>query len=38
MALIVNPVIVAIIMRGNPYPLVLAALKECGTTAFFTRI
>ena len=37
MALIVNPVIVAIIMRGNPYPLVFAALKECGTTAFFTR-
>jgi len=36
-ALIVNPIIVFVIMRKNPYPLVLTCLKESGITAFFTR-
>lgn len=36
-ALVVNPLIVYIIMRKNPYPLVLTCLKESGITAFFTR-
>ncbi|EHJ56998.1 serine/threonine transporter sstT [Streptococcus urinalis FB127-CNA-2] len=36
-ALVVNPIIVFIILRKNPYPLVLRCLKESGLTAFFTR-
>jgi len=36
-ALVVNPIIVYLIMRKNPYPLVLTCLKESGITAFFTR-
>lgn len=36
-ALVVNPLIVFIAARRNPYPLVLTALKESGITAFFTR-
>ncbi|MGB1262767.1 MAG: serine/threonine transporter SstT [Cognaticolwellia sp.] len=36
-ALVVNPLIVYVIMRKNPYPLVLRCLKESGITAFFTR-
>lgn len=36
-ALIVNPIIVAITLRHNPYPLVFKCLKESGLTAFFTR-
>ena len=36
-ALVVNPVIVAIALRRNPYPLVFKCLKESGITAFFTR-
>jgi serine/threonine transporter len=36
-ALIVNPLIVFIITKKNPYPLVLTCLKESGITAFFTR-
>lgn len=36
-ALVVNPLIVYITTRKNPYPLVLKALKESGVTAFFTR-
>ena len=36
-ALIVNPLIVYLIMRKNPYPLVLTCIKESGITAFFTR-
>ena len=36
-ALVVNPVIVAIPLRTNPYPLVLRCLRESGFTAFFTR-
>jgi len=37
MALIVNPLIVWVKTRRNPYPIVLAALRESGVTAFFTR-
>ena len=37
MALIVNPLIVYINIRKNPYPLVLKCLKDSGITAFFTR-
>lgn len=36
-ALVVNPVIVFIGIRKNPYPLVLKCLKDSGITAFFTR-
>lgn len=36
-ALIVNPIIVYINIRKNPYPLVLRCLRESGITAFFTR-
>lgn len=36
-ALVINPIIVGIIMRKNPYPLVLTCLRESGVTAFFTR-
>ncbi|MGQ4668667.1 serine/threonine transporter SstT [Metabacillus halosaccharovorans] len=36
-ALIVNPIIVYINIRKNPYPLVFKCLKESGITAFFTR-
>ncbi len=36
-ALIVDPLIVAIALKRNPYPLVLRCFKESGITAFFTR-
>ena len=36
-ALIVNPIIVAVMTRRNPYPLVFTCLRESGVTAFFTR-
>ncbi len=36
-ALIVNPIIVFIITKKNPYPLVFTCLRESGITAFFTR-
>lgn len=36
-ALVVNPLIVFWKIRSNPYPLVLACLRESGVTAFFTR-
>lgn len=36
-AFIMNPIIVFIMLRENPYPLVLRCLKESGVTAFFTR-
>lgn len=36
-ALVINPILVAIVMRTNPYPLVFKCLKESGITAFFTR-
>jgi serine/threonine transporter len=37
MALLINPFIVWLKTRRNPYPIVLIALKESGLTAFFTR-
>lgn len=36
-ALVVNPLIVFIMLRKNPYPLVWRCLKVSGVTAFFTR-
>ncbi len=36
-ALVVNPLIVFLTIRRNPYPLVLTCLRESGVTAFFTR-
>lgn len=36
-ALIVNPIIVFIKTKSNPYPLVFTCLRESGITAFFTR-
>jgi serine/threonine transporter len=37
MALIINPLIVWLKTRSNPYPIVFTALRESGVTAFFTR-
>jgi serine/threonine transporter len=37
MALLINPLIVWLRTRNNPYPIVLTALRESGVTAFFTR-
>lgn len=37
MALIINPLIVWLRNRTNPYPIVFTALRESGITAFFTR-
>lgn len=37
MALVVNPIIVYLNIRQNPYPLVFRCLRESGITAFFTR-
>jgi serine/threonine transporter len=37
MALLINPLIVWVKIRRNPYPIVLTALRESGVTAFFTR-
>lgn len=37
LAFVVNPLVVYICSRKNPYPLVIRTLKESGLTAFFTR-
>ena len=37
MALVVNPLIVFLRIRQNPYPLVFTCLRESGITAFFMR-
>ena len=37
MALLINPLIVWVKTRRNPYPIVFTALRESGITAFFTR-
>lgn len=37
MALVVNPLIVFVKTRRNPYGVVFTALRESGITAFFTR-
>lgn len=36
-ALIINPLIVYVKIKRNPYPLVIRCLRESGVTAFFTR-
>lgn len=36
-ALVINPLLIFICLRKNPYPLVFKCLKESGVTAFFTR-
>lgn len=36
-AFIVDPIVVALTLRKNPYPLVFKCFKESGVTAFFTR-
>lgn len=36
-ALIVDPIIAALCLKRNPYPLVFRCFKESGVTAFFTR-
>ncbi|MBP3877276.1 MAG: serine/threonine transporter SstT [Lachnospiraceae bacterium] len=36
-ALVVNPLIVGIALRHNPYPLIFKCIRQSGVTAFFTR-
>jgi serine/threonine transporter len=36
-ALVINPLVVFLLIRRNPYPVVLRCLEESGVTAFFTR-
>jgi serine/threonine transporter len=36
-ALLVNPLVVFLLTRKNPYPVVFRCLEESGITAFFTR-
>jgi len=36
-ALVINPIIVYLYIRKNPYPLVFKCIRESGITAFFTR-
>ncbi len=36
-AFIINPIIVFVKTRKNPYPLIFTCVKESGITAFFTR-
>ncbi|AOA58518.1 serine/threonine transporter SstT [Acinetobacter larvae] len=36
-AFIINPIMVGLVMRQNPFPLVIQCLRESGITAFFTR-
>ncbi|RLQ22806.1 serine/threonine transporter SstT [Seongchinamella sediminis] len=37
MALVINPLLVFLLTRRNPYPIVFRCLEESGITAFFTR-
>ena len=37
MAIVIDPLIVALALKKNPYPLVFKCFKESGVTAFFTR-
>ena len=37
MALVLNPLIVALSLKQNPYPLVFRCIRDSGLTAFFTR-
>ena len=36
-AFVVNPLIVGVVLRHNPYPLILKCIRQSGVTAFFTR-
>ena len=36
-ALIIDPLLVTLVLKKNPYPLVFRCLKQSGVTAFFTR-
>ena len=36
-AFVIDPLIVAVALKRNPYPLVFKCFKESGITAFFTR-
>ena len=36
-AFVVDPIIVAVCLKKNPYPLVIRCFRESGVTAFFTR-
>ena len=36
-ALVVNPLIVGVTLRLNPYPLIFKCIRQSGVTAFFTR-
>lgn len=36
-ALVINPLIVGITLKRNPFPLVFRCMRESGITAFFTR-
>lgn len=36
-SLVINPLIVALLIRRNPYPLLWQCLKESAVSAFFTR-
>ena len=36
-ALVTDPIIAAVALRRNPYPLVFTCLRESGITAFFSR-
>ena len=36
-ALVINPLIVGLVLRHNPFPLVFRCLRQSGVTAFFTR-
>ena len=37
-AFVVNPILVFLNIRQNPYPLVLTCIKDSGIMAFFTRV
>lgn len=37
MFFVFNPLIIFCVLRRNPYPLVMRAIKDVGVTAFFTR-
>lgn len=36
-AFVINPTLVALVIKRNPYPLVFKCIRESGITAFFTR-
>ncbi|WVD66144.1 serine/threonine transporter SstT [Orbus sturtevantii] len=36
-ALVINPLLAFLVMRKNPYPLILVSLKDSAIPAFFTR-